>query len=106
MVKCTVMCDWCGGLVEGRISHYDGVTAGFYLRGWLPVANKGTQNDLFPDGKNIGCDHCVQNTDAYKALYGSRIGLVGGKAPARMAREDEVVRSYDDCLAYIKNGAW
>jgi len=99
------MCDVCGGLVEGIISHTDGYTGGFYTRGWVPVANKGKQTDLFPEDKNIICDFDMQSSAAYKALYGDK-PTVATRAPARLAREDEVVRSYDELLTYIKTGAF
>ena len=113
MPKCTVRCDACAGLVEGSISHYDGVTGGFYLRGWVPVANKGKQTDLFPGGKNIVCDYCMQSSDAYQSLYGINFAERNAqmrppleRAPVRELREDEVLRSYDDLRAYIRNGQW
>ncbi len=107
MAKVTVMCDVCGGLVEGIVAHTDGYTGGFYLRGWVPVAGKGKQTDLFPEGKNIICDFDMQSSEAYKTLYGAKQPQANIKrAPARLPRADEVVRSYDELLTYIKNGAF
>lgn len=104
-MKVTVMCDVCGGLVEGAISYTDGWTAGFYLRGWVIAPSKGKQTDLFPDGKNILCDFCMQVRETYKALYGNKPPQEDIKrAPARLPREDEIVRSYDALLTYIQEG--
>jgi hypothetical protein len=104
MTKVTVACDVCGGLVEGTIAHTDGFTGGFYLRGWVTPPNKATQNDLFPEGKNIVCDFDMQDSKAYQALYGNKAALVAHRAPARMPRNGERVRTYDECLLFIKEG--
>lgn len=104
--NCTVMCDGCGGLVEGFVSHQDGFSGGFYLRGWLVIPNKGKQTDVFPEGKNILCDYCMQSSDAYQTVYAHKPPVGLKRAPARLPRDGEVVRSYDDVLTYIRTGVW
>jgi hypothetical protein len=100
----TVVCDECGGMVEGHVSHTDGWTGGFYLRGWVVPYGKGTQNDMFPDGKHILCDYCMQNSDSYKKLYGDKAALAAVKPEARSPRGGERVRSYIELQTYIREG--
>lgn len=105
MTKVTVVCDGCGGLVTGSITHTDGFTGGFYLRGWLILPQRNTtQKDVFPEGKNILCDFCMQSSDAYKAIYGNKAALVAKRAPARMPKNGERIRTYADLLGFIEKG--
>ncbi len=103
MTSVTVQCDECGGLVEGTITYTDGFTAGFYLRGWAIPTGKDTQNEMFPKGKNVLCDFCMQSTPGYKKMYGDKV-LPLGKAVIREPHEDEVVRTFGELLAFIKSG--
>lgn len=106
MSKVTVACDTCGGLVKGTIAAVDGFTGGFYLRGWLVLPAKVTQVEVFPEGKNLLCDFCMQSSPEYQRIYGNKAALVAKPAPARMPKNGETVRSYKECVEFIKGGRW